>query len=1133
MKKSVEQRGLLSWFASNHVATNLLMFLIIAAGVLTIVTIKVEFFPEFSLNTITVTVPYRGASPTDVEEGVVLRVEEAIAGVDGIKRMRSSAAEGAGVITVEIEEYADTKEALDNIKAEVDRIITFPEETEKPIITEIITRYEVLTIVLYGDTSERTLKVLADRIRDELTAMPNISQVDVAGVRPYEIAIEISERNLRRYGLTFDQIATVVKNSSLDVPAGSIKTSRGEILLRTEGQKYYGPEFEQIIVLTKNDGSVVRLSDIATVKDDFEDTDLYSRFDGERAALIKVFRVGEQGALDVADTAKQYVENRKKTLPQGVSLATWQDQSLILRGRINLLTRNACRGLILVFICLALFLNLRLAFWTTLGIPISFLGAFWLLPNFDVSINMISLFAFIMSLGLVVDDAIVVGENIFAYRRKGLPRLEAAIKGVSEMAAPVTLAVLTTVFAFVPLMFLTGTMGKIMRVIPIVVICVLMVSLVEALLILPAHLSAEGPWKKLRIFTLIRKLRCWILGRLRQPCDTRFPKLPLLLPLRWVYIVLSFFLALLLAIFGWILEGFVRLLQLIIHFIDLLQNAVERKLESFVNGRFARIVLRAVKWRYVTIAVAIFIFTLTIGWIKGGYIKIVFFDPVEADNMVAMITMPLGTPAKNTEDVARKLEQAVEQVREEFDIKLQAIQEQNGRPVESSIIKHVATTIGSQPMSGGGGPVRGLGGFGDSHMAEVNVELVGAEQRAGISSIDLKNRWRQLVGEIPGVSSLTFFAEAMSHGESINIELSHQDFDTLLSAAERLKVVLREYSGVSDISDSFEKGKPELKLSLKDTGRTLGLTLLDLARQVRQGFYGEEAQRIQRGRDDIRVMIRYPESERKSLADIENMRIRLRDGTEIPFDQVAHVQFGRGYATIRRSERRRVVNVTGDVDEAIANAREINADLTSNVLPGLIQEYPGLQYDFAGEERERNESFGSLRVTFPLAMFAIYALLAVQFKSFMQPLIVMSAIPFGIVGAVIGHILMGIVFNTTFNLSLLSMLGIVALSGVVVNDSLILIDLINRERKAGISLYEIVRDSAVRRFRPIMLTTFTTFFGLVPMLLERDLQARFLIPMAISLAFGVMFATCITLLLVPSLYVIIEDVKNLLFNPSQ
>jgi len=527
------KKGLLGWFASNHVAANLLMILIIAAGLLTILTMKVEFFPEMNLDWVTVTVPYLGASPSDVEEGVVMRVEEAIAAVDGIKRLTSSAGEGAGMIFVEVEEYADSKEVLDDIKAEVDRIITFPEETEKPIITEITTRYEVITIVLYGDVSEKTLKKLADQIRDDLTALENISQVDVAGVRPYEISIEVSEKTLRRYGLSFDEVTRAVRESSLDIPAGSVKTTGGEILVRTEGQKYYGPEFEKIIVLTRNDGTTIRLADIATVKDDFEDVDLYSRFDGKRAALVKVFRVGEQGALDVADTVRNYVKDKRYTLPEGVSMAIWEDSSVVLRSRIDLLRRNAYLGLTLVFICLTLFLNIRLAFWTTMGIPISFLGAFWLMPRFDVSLNMISLFAFIMSLGLVVDDAIVVGENIFAYRRRGLGRLEAAVKGVREMASPVTMAVLTTVFAFLPLLYIIGIMGKFLRVIPIVVISVLMVSLVEALLILPAHLSSSVSSSKVRIFNLIDKI----------------------------------------------------------------QTRTERRLEAFVNGPFANFVIRTVKWR--------------------------------------------------------------------------------------------------------------------------------------------------------------------------------------------------------------------------------------------------------------------------------------------------------------------------------------------------------------------------------------------------------------------------------------------------------------------------------------------------------------------------------------------------------
>lgn len=1058
MEEVPEKKGLLGWFASNHVAANLLMFLIIAAGLLTIFTIKVEFFPEMSLDMITVTVPYLGASPSDVEEGVVMRVEEAIAAVDGIKRMTSSAAEGAGMVFVEVEEYADVQEVLDDIKAEVDRIITFPEETEKPIIADITTRYEVITIVLYGDVSEKALRSLADEVRDDLTALENISQVDITGVRPYEISIEVSEQTLRRYGLTFDQVASAVRQSSIDVPAGSVKTKGGEILVRTEGQRYYGPEFEKIIVLTRNDGTEIRLGDIADVKDDFEDVDLYARFDGKKAALVKVFRVGDQGALDVADTVKQYVEEKRSALPEGVAMSTWEDTSEVLRGRMNLLTRNAYLGLTLVFVCLTLFLNIRLAFWTTMGIPISFLGAFWLLPKFDVSLNMISLFAFIMSLGLVVDDAIVIGENIFAYRQRGMSRLEAAIKGVREMAAPVVLAVLTTIFAFVPLLFIAGIMGKIMRVIPVVTISVLAVSLVEALLILPAHLSTSGFRGRFILFRLTEKLRL----------------------------------------------------------------AVEKRMMAFINGTFARFVMKSVQWRYVTMAVGVAVFAIIIGYITGGYMKVVFFDPVEADNLVATVTMPQGVPLSQTQEVVTRLEQAAEQVRVEFDAK---------RSDKPSLFKHMATIIGDQPRSRGGGPVRGIGIGGGTHLAEVNIELITGEERDSKteSATKMESRWRELVGEIPGISSLTFMSKIVSTGEAINVELSHQNFDTLLTVVEQLKSILREYNGVTDIADSFEEGKAELKLELKDTGRTLGLTLADLAKQVRQAFYGEEAQRIQRGRDDIRVMVRYPEAERKSLADVENMRIRLPDGTEIPFKTVANVNYGRAYATIRRADRRRVVNVTADVDETVANTREINVDLAKNVLPGLIQRYPGLQYRFAGEERERNESLGSLLVTFPLALLAIYGLLAVQFRSYIQPLIVMSAIPFGIVGAVIGHILMGFVFMTKFNLSILSMFGIVALSGVVVNDSLILIDLINRERRSGIELNQIVKDCATRRFRPIMLTTLTTFFGLVPMMLERSLQARFLIPMAISLAFGVMFATLITLFLVPSLYMILEDIKGKIF----
>lgn len=1049
MDKKVDKSGVLAWFASNHVAANLLMFLIIAAGLLALSDAKYEVFPELSLDSINVTVPYRGASPEDVEDGVLLRVEEAIAGVDGIKRMTSTATEGAGNTLVEVEEYADVTEVLDDVKAEIDTIITFPQETEKPIIAELTSRLKVITVVVYGDVTEKALTAQAERIRDDLTALDQISTATISGVKPYEISIEVSEESLRRYNLSFDQVSLAVSASSLDVPAGSVKTSGGEILVRTKGQKYYGPEFEKIVVLTRPDGTSVQLGDIATVRDAFEDVDLYAKFDGKRAAFIKITRIGEQDALDIARAVKDYVAETEPRLPEGLSLGIWDDQTEILKARMDLLKKNAYLGLILVFMCLTLFLNLRLAFWTTLGIPISFLGAFYIIPMWDVSINMISLFAFIMALGIVVDDAIVVGENIFAYREQGMDGLSAAIKGVREMAMPVVLAVLTTMFAFIPLAYTLGIMGKILRVLPIVVVAVLGVSLIEALLILPAHLSASQTSKS----SLVDRLT----GRLN-----RF---------------------------------------------------TENALSKFVNGPFAWFVALAVKWRYVTLACALAILMATVGSVAAGYVKFVFFDPVEADNMLASLEMPLGTPVEQTIGVVERLESAALQAISQFE---------QGREGKPPLMQHMATTVGAQPMKANEGPVqKDLGDQAQSHLAEVNIELLGSEQRK-ISSIKINNRWRELVGEIPGVSKLTFQAEFLETGNPIEVQLSHQDFETLLRASERMKTILRDYTGVTDIADDFEAGKSELKLSLKESGRMLGLTLADLARQVRQGFYGDEVQRIQRGRNDIRVIVRYPEEDRTSLADVENMRIRLPDGTEIPFETVAEVEYGRGYANIKRVDRRRVVSVSADVDESQANSGEINAELQAQVLPQLIAEFPGLQWRFAGEQRERNESLGSLKVNFAIALLAIYGLLAIQFRSYWQPMIVMSAIPFGIVGAVIGHIWMDY-WRGNFNLSILSLFGIVALSGVVVNDSLIMIDLINRERKEGIDLVTVLRDCSTRRFRPIMLTTLTTFFGLTPMILEKSLQARFLIPMAVSLAFGVMFATCITLILVPSLYMILED----------
>ncbi|MEM8930603.1 MAG: efflux RND transporter permease subunit [Acidobacteriota bacterium] len=1053
--------GPVSWFAGHHVAANLLMIFVLASGLLALGRTVIEIFPEFSVDAITVRVPYLGAAPEETEEGVVIRVEEAVASIQGIKRIRSTAAESYGVVTIEIDEDAENRKVLDDVKAAIDRIDTFPEETEQPIVSEVQTRRQVMSVVVYGEVGQKTLRQLAERVRDDLTALDDITQADLAGVPPYEISIEVSEQALRRYGLSFARVSDVVRRASLDLPGGSVKTEGGEILLRTEGQRYVGPEFEAIEVVTRPDGSRILLGDVATVVDGFEDTDIFAQFDGRPAVFVQVYRTGDEGALEVTAATRDYIDSIRASMPPGVELATWNDASQILRQRIGLLLENARLGLVLVFICLALFLDLRLAFWTTMGIPISFMGGLWLLPQFDVTINMISLFAFIVSLGIVVDDAIIVGENVFAHIQRGKRPIEAAIVGAREMAVPVTFAVLTSVAAFMPLMLVEGTIGKVMRNIPAVVIAVLLMSLIESLLILPAHLSGD------------KKQEPGLIGRL------------LARPLAAI---------------------------------EAVQRAVSRGLVRFVQGPYHRLLDTALEWRYAAFATAVAILFCTIGFLAGGYIKFTFMPAIDADSIVAYLKMPLGTPAEQTQQIAERMEAAAREIAAEYD-------EERGSDA-SSIVKHIATTIGTQPTSGGGGPTStGATSGSGSHIAEVNVELLPSEER-GIGSTEMMARWRELVGDVPGATALTYTASLFSAGDAVSVQLAHRDFDTLLRAADELKLRVDEFPGTKDIADSFVPGKRELELGLTDAGRALGLELSDLARQVRAGFYGEEAQRIQRGRNDIRVMVRYPEEERASLGDVEQMRVRTADGAEVPFATVATAVEGRGFATIDRVDRRRVVTVTADVDAGEANADEINSVLRDEVLPALAADYPGLTFDFEGEQREQAESLGSLRTNFLVALFVIFALLAIPFRSYTQPLIVMSVIPFGFVGAVAGHLLMGM------DMSLLSFFGIVALTGVVVNDSLIMIDLINRERRAGIPMEDAIRDAGKRRFRPILLTTLTTFMGLSPMIFETSLQAKFLIPMAISLGFGIVFATALTLVMVPVIYRILEDFHDLFGGAS-
>jgi multidrug efflux pump subunit AcrB len=1042
----------IAWFAENGVAANLLMLVLMVGGALALPRIKQEVFPEVAIEMVTVSVPYRGATPEEVEEGVCVRVEEAIQDVEGLKKLRSTAGEGMGVVIAELAPGVDVRKAVEDVKTRVDAISTFPVETEKPVVQQALLRVQVINVAISGDVDERTLRTLGQRVRDELVALPGLSHADLAAVRPYEISIEVDEFDLRRHGLTFDDVVTAVQRSSIDLPAGSLRTGGGEILLRTKGQAYRGRDFERLVLLSRADGTRLTLGEVATVVDGFEESDIYARFDGKPAALIQVFRVGEQSALDVAGAVRDYVRDARRRMPPGVTLETWPDDSPILRARLDTLLNDGWQGFALVMLALALFMEVRMAFWVGMGMPVAVLGALWFLPGLGVSINVLSLFAFLLVLGVLVDDAIVVGENVYTARQRGLPRLQAAISGAQEVATPVVFGVLCSMAAFTPLLLIPGAMGEFTATIPKVVITVLLVSLIETQFILPSHL-----------------------GHIRE-IDP--------------------------AARGWAMRAWKRV-----------QDVTSAWLERLIHDTYAPFLRRALEWRYATLATGVATLILAFGLIGGGWTRFVFMPQIEADNVVAFLTMPQGTPVEVTAAGLRRLEETAEAVRREIE----------GEGRSGGVFRHVLTSIGQQPLRARQDEDRtGRVGAGrtSGNLGEVNIELTPSEERS-VTSAQIARLWRAKTGTIPDAVELDFTSSLFDAGAPVEVQLQGTDVAVLRTAAEELKGRLASYPGVFDVSDSFRGGKQELKLSLKPSAETLGLSLADLARQVRQGFYGDEAQRIQRGRDDVRVMVRYPEADRRSLDAVETMRIRTPDGTEVPFSAVATVQHGRGFSSIERVDRERVIRVTADVDPSRTTPNEIVGDLEANVLPDLLARLPGLSYSLQGEQREQEEFLGAMGRNFGIALLLIYGLLAIPLKSYSQPFLIMSAIPFGMVGAIMGHALLG------YDLSMFSVIGMVALSGVVVNDNLVLVDYVNQRRGEGESLKAAASIAGVARFRPIVLNSVTSFVGLLPLLLNRSVQAQFLIPMAIALSFGVLFSTLVTLLLVPSAYLVLDDLQGL------
>ncbi len=1045
-------KRLIAWFAENHVAANIFMVIIVVGGALTLPTIRQEVFPSIVLPVISVQVAYPGASPEEVEEAICVRIEEALNGLPGINRMSSTASEGSGSVIVELQPDADVAMRMNDIRTRVDRIDTFPEQSESPIIQQAELRFPVLDVAVSGNVDERTLKQLGETARDEITALPSISDVDLVAAREYEIAIEVSEYALQRHGLTFDDVVSAVQLSSLDMPGGTLKTAGGEIRLRTRGQAYRGVDFERLLVLSRPDGTRLTLGDVAHVVDGFEESDQSARFDGKPAVIVQVFRVGNQSALEISANVHAYLEEARDNLPPGVSFTLAQDDARFLRARLDTLSRNAQGGFILVLLVLALFLRLRLAAWVTLGIPLSFLGALALLPSADVSINLISLMAFIVVLGIVVDDAIVVGENVHTQQSKDGNRLLGAIRGAQGVAIPVTFGVLTTVAAFSPMFFVPGPMGRIARTIPAVVCACLLLSLFESLFILPAHL-AHGTGK----------------------------------------------------------EGDAPSNALSKHWRDF-QDWIAAKLDHFITHLYGPMLKSALHWRYLTASIALAVLITTSGLLAGGWLRFVFQPDVEGDVMVAYVTMPQGTPAGVTADAVAQIEAAALEVRAEFDAERRL-------ESEGSIFAHILTSVGQQPyrLKQASGPAAFEAAFRRAgNIGEVQIEVIETEGR-DVSVAELTRLWRERSGAIPGAEELSFSSTIMSAGSPLAVEITGNDLVALRTVAAELRGVLAGYPGTLDISDSFRGGKQELELEILPEAEALGLTLHDLARQVRQAFYGHEAQRVQRGRDDVRVMVRYPQEDRRSLGDLEQMHVRTQDGSAVPFAAVARARLADGVSSIKRVERQRLVTVSADVDESVNNANRISADLRARVLPDLARRHPNVQFNFSGEQREQAEFLDSLKRGWIVALLVIYALLAIPLRSYTQPLIIMAAIPFGLVGAVWGHILLG------HDFSMFSLIGLVALSGVVVNDSLVFVDFVNQRRAEGDTIREALFNSGTRRFRAILLTSLTTFAGLTPLMLERSVQAQMLIPMAISLAFGVIFATVITLLLVPAIYLILDD----------
>lgn len=1030
MDDKPNQKNILAWMAGNPVAANLLMLILIIGGLVTASMITQEVFPEYDLDIVDVSVHYPGASPEEVEKGIILALEEEIRSLDDVERVTAVAEEGRARITVELLSGANANKTLQDIKNGIDRVTSLPDDVERPLISLQTRKREVVRLALYGDIDEWSLFNMADTIREELIDLPEITQVELRGIRQPELSIEVPQKTLRSFGLTLGEIAETVKKRAIDIPAGGIKTPGGEVLLRTTERRDVASEFADLAILSQEDGTEVSLGSIAQINDGYAETDREAYYNGKRAVLIYVYRTGEQTPKDISLAVHRYIDSLTPTLPANIGFAAYNDRSELYQDRLNLLLNNGTLGLLLVLVSLGLFLEPRLAFWVSMGIPISIVGSFILLGFIGGSINMVSMFAFIITLGIVVDDAVVVGENIFHKRQSGLPPLQASIEGVKEMAAPVIIAVATNVIAFLPLLFISGSTGRFFAILPAVVIAVFLISLVECLFILPSHLAYRRKERKGKIFI----------------------------------------------------------------FLDMIPAYFSKKLERFIATVFSPTLRFALSSRYMVSALSLAILIISYAYWDSGWINFSFRPSIQTDSIDAEIELPYGTNINEVRKIARLVEEGGFRV----------IEKNGGK----DILVGAMTDIGRN----------------GSNTAEITFNLVTQDQRS-LTTKEFSTQWRKEVGDIAGLEKL-FFDYLVGPGGSaaINVELTHPDPPTLELAATDLAKILSQYNGVTDINDGFAQGKPQFDFKMLPEGQSMGLSTRDLGSQVRHAFYGAEALRQQRGRDEVKVMVRLPESERKSLFHLEQLLILTPDGGEIPLARAALMKKNRAYTEINRVDGKRVINVTANVVPGLANENKILDNLKTEYLPSLLANYSGLKYSFQGRERERRQAVHDLFLGLGFILPAIFCLLAILFRSYSQAVLVMLSIPFGLTSALIGHIIMG------YDLSIISIFGMIALCGVVINGGLVFTVTANRLLSSGESPLDAAFNAATRRFRPIMLTAMTTFLGLAPMIFEQSVQARFLVPMAISLGYGILFTTIVILLLMPALWLIYHDVRSWRFS---